>query len=58
MINFQEHVQEPRTLDFPYASIKKQPGENTKKRTFLYANWRSSLYFKMLVKNTGLGQCP
>ena len=36
MINFLE----PRTLDFRYSSIKKEPGEaNTKKRRFLYADF-------------------
>ena len=40
MINFQEPIQEPRTLDFRYASIKKEPGEaNTKKCGFLYAGF-------------------
>ena len=40
MINFQEPIREPRTLDLGYTSIKKEPVEaNTKKHRFLYAGF-------------------
>ena len=61
MINFQESIQERRTLDFCYASDKKEPCEATmKKRGLLYAGFycnQDPVYFHVRLSSSHYEKC-